>query len=84
MMRPAVISKLLDLLDGLYVELGVADDVLIEQVLQRGDCEATLPFELPSSMDAVRQQRPDLPCDSRNPLFEIGTNYRRLPPAADS
>jgi beta-glucosidase len=31
-----------------------------------------LPFELPSSMEAVRQQHPDLPYDSAQPLFSFG------------
>ena len=31
-----------------------------------------LPFELPSSMDAVRRQLPDVPCDSEQPLFQLG------------
>jgi beta-glucosidase len=76
MPRPAVISNLLDLLDGVYVNLGVAEDVLLEEVLKGAESEARLPFELPASMDAVRMQRPDLPCDSDNPLFEMGSNSR--------
>jgi beta-glucosidase len=31
-----------------------------------------LPFELPSSMEAVRQQKEDIPYDSRKPLFTFG------------
>jgi len=31
-----------------------------------------LPFELPSSMDAVRAQLEDVPHDSKDPLFAIG------------
>ena len=31
-----------------------------------------LPFELPSSMDAVREQLEDLPYDSKAPLFKFG------------
>ena len=36
-----------------------------------------LPFELPSSMEAVRQQKPDVPYDSQHPLFpfEHGLTY---------
>ena len=33
---------------------------------------AKLPFELPSSMEAVRKQKEDLPYDSENPLFPFG------------
>ena len=31
-----------------------------------------LPFELPSSMDAVRRQKEDVPYDSEQPLFPFG------------
>jgi len=31
-----------------------------------------LPFELPSSMEAVRNQLEDVPFDSKDPLFEFG------------
>ncbi len=76
MPRPAVISNLMALLDGIYVEMGVDEDVLINEVLASTATEASLPFELPSSMDAVRAQRPDLPGDSDHPLFELGSNHR--------
>jgi beta-glucosidase len=38
--------------------------------------EGTLPFELPSSMEAVRQQKSDVPYDSENPLFPFGYGLR--------
>jgi beta-glucosidase len=31
-----------------------------------------LPFEIPSSMEAVRKQKEDLPYDSEDPLFPFG------------
>jgi Glycosyl hydrolase family 3 C-terminal domain len=31
-----------------------------------------LPFELPSSMEAVRNQKEDLPHDSKDPLYKFG------------
>ena len=34
--------------------------------------QGRLPFELPSSMEAVSNQKADLPYDSENPLFEFG------------
>ena len=34
--------------------------------------QGTLPFELPSSMEAVRKQRSDVPYDSEHPLFPFG------------
>ena len=34
--------------------------------------EGKLPFELPSSMEAVRNQKADVPYDSENPLYDFG------------
>jgi len=76
MSRPAIVANLLLRVDGLYVDFGIADDLLLDTLTEGRDTDATLPFELPSSMDAVRRQRADLPCDSDAPTFRCGTNYR--------
>lgn len=34
--------------------------------------QGKLPFELPSSMEAVKNQKTDVPYDSENPLFKFG------------
>jgi beta-glucosidase len=34
--------------------------------------QGKLPFELPSSMEAVRAQKEDVPHDSKDPLFPYG------------
>jgi beta-glucosidase len=34
--------------------------------------EGKLPFELPSSMEAVKTQKEDVPYDSKNPLYHFG------------
>jgi beta-glucosidase len=75
MSRPAIVASLLPLLDGLYVDFGVADELLLDTLIDGTDTQATLPFELPSSMDAVRRQRADLPCDSEAPTFRCGTDF---------
>ena len=76
MSRPAIVTNLLPLVDGLFVDFGVADEVLLDTLTEGRDTDATLPFELPSSMEAVRRQRADLPCDSDAPTFRCGTNDR--------
>ena len=38
--------------------------------------EGRLPFELPSSIDAVRKQFASVPGDRENPLFEKGFGLR--------
>jgi len=32
-----------------------------------------LPFELPSSMEAVKNQKEDVPYDSKDPLYKFGS-----------
>ena len=76
MSRPAIIANIIDDLDGLYVDLGISDDILIETIVKSLNTEGKLPFELPSSMQAVIDQRPDHPSDSHNPTFTIGSDYR--------
>ena len=78
MSRPAIITDIIDQLDGVYVDLGVADDVLLTAIIEGQDTEGRLPFELPSSMAAVEQARSDLPCDSKDPLFSIRSDYRNV------
>lgn len=36
----------------------------------------SLPFELPSSMEAVRNQKENLPYDSKDPLYKFGFRLR--------
>jgi len=50
----------------------VSDAALIDVLTGRARPEGRLPFELPSSMDAVRAQRSDVPHDSARPLYPFG------------
>jgi len=50
----------------------VLDKPLLEVVFGEFNPVGKLPFELPSSMDAVRKQLEDVPFDSENPMFEFG------------
>jgi beta-glucosidase len=45
---------------------------VLDVVFGRFAPTARLPFELPSSMEAVRRQKEDVPYDSENPLFPFG------------
>ena len=45
---------------------------MLDVVFGRSVPEGKLPFELPSSLDAVRRQQEDVPSDSENPLFNFG------------
>ena len=43
-------------------------DVIVGNIAPQGK----LPFELPASMEQVREQHADVPFDSANELFEFG------------
>ena len=70
--RPAVIPEIASACAGLIANFGASDAAALDIIFGRFQPSATLPFELPSSMDAVRAQKPDLPHDSADPLFPYG------------
>lgn len=70
--RPAVIPEIASSSKGLFVNFGANDEALLDVIFGKINPSAKLPFELPSSMDAVRKQKEDLPYDSENPLFPFG------------
>lgn len=70
--RGAVIPEIASACVGLFATFGVSDTAILDVVFGRFNPSATLPFEMPSSMDAVRKQNPDAPHDSENPLFAYG------------
>ena len=74
--RPAVMPELADAAAGLVANFGASDAALLDILFGRFKPTATLPFELPSSMAAVRAQKPDLPHDSAHPLFPYGFGLR--------
>ncbi len=70
--RPAILTNVAPLADGLYAEFGVSDGALLDVLLGQAPCQGKLPFSLPRSMDAVKQRRWDRPNDDSNPLFSLG------------
>jgi beta-glucosidase len=70
--RPAVIPEIDAACKALLVEYGASDESILEVVFGRSRPEGKLPFELPSSMEAVRIQKADVPHDSENPLYPFG------------
>ena len=51
----------------------MSDEALLDVLFGRFAPTGRLPFEMPSSMDAVRAQLEDVPHDSKAPLFAIGS-----------
>jgi beta-glucosidase len=70
--RPAVIPELAEAAAALLADFGASDAALLDVVFGRAAPTGVLPFELPSSTDAVRRQLPDVPYDSDDPLFPFG------------
>ena len=70
--RAAVIPEIAAACAALVVNFGAKDAALLDVLFGRVNPSAKLPFELPSSMDAVRLQREDVPYDSKDPLFPFG------------
>lgn len=70
--RPAILTNVQDKADALLGLYGASDAALLDVVLGRALARGHLPVELPRSMAAVEAQRPDLPNDSRKPLYPVG------------
>jgi beta-glucosidase len=70
--RPTVMPELAAACAGLLGSFGAADEAILDVVFGRFAPTGKLPFELPSSMDAVRAQLEDVPYDSESPLFPFG------------
>jgi beta-glucosidase len=70
--RPAVIPEIAEHAAGLTASFGASDAAVLDVIFGQFIPSGKLPFELPSSMDAVRQQKEDMPYDSSDPLFPFG------------
>ena len=70
--RPAVIPEIAEACAALLASFGASDAAVLDVIFGRFKPTATLPFELPFSMQAVHEQHPDVPRDSANPLYEHG------------
>jgi len=70
--RPAILTPLKDRASALIGNFGVSDAALLDVLTGRVKPEGKLPFELPSSMEAVLAQRSDVPHDSARPLYPFG------------
>jgi beta-glucosidase len=70
--RPAVIPEIAERAVALIANFGASDEAVLDAVFGRFAPTGKLPFELPSSTEAVQAQKPDVPHDSEAPLFQYG------------
>lgn len=74
--RPAVFPEINAAARAVVANYGASDAAVLDVIFGRAQPEGNLPFELPSSMEAVRNQKEDLPHDSKNPLYPFGFGLR--------
>ena len=70
--RPAVIPEINAGAVALLGNFGANDAAVLDVIFGRFEPNGKLPFEIPSSLEAVRNQKEDLPYDSENPLYPFG------------
>ena len=70
--RPAVIPEINESAKALLADYGASDVAVLDIIFGKANPEGKLPFELPSSMEAVKNQKSDVPYDSENPLYPFG------------
>lgn len=70
--RPAVLTNVQDKAAAILANFGANDGAVIDIVMGKSKAKGHLPFELPSSMQAVEAQDPAVPDDSAHPLFKRG------------
>jgi beta-glucosidase len=80
--RPYVVPELARESAALLAHFGVGDEALLDVLSGTYAPTGKLPFELPSSMQAVRDQKEDVPHDSKDPLFPFGHGLTFTPASA--
>jgi beta-glucosidase len=70
--RPAILTEINNKSNSLLVEFGSSDEAILDIIFGEYNPSGKLPFELPSSWDAVLEQKEDLPYDSKSPLYNYG------------
>lgn len=72
--RPAVIPEIVSQATALTVSDGSSEDALLDVILGSNGAkpQGRLPFDLPSSMEAVEKSKEDSPYDTEHPIFKFG------------
>lgn len=70
--RPAILADIVDATAALLVNFGSTDEAFTKVLFGDIAPQGRLPFEIPSSMNAVEKSLPDVPSDTENPTFKLG------------
>ena len=74
--RPTILTPIAEQANAILAEFGTSDEILIDLLTGRRSPEGQLPFELPSTWEAVQKQLEDVPYDSADPLYPFGHGLR--------
>ncbi|WP_454050566.1 glycoside hydrolase family 3 protein [Cellulomonas sp. Marseille-Q8402] len=74
--RPAILTPFVHEVAAVTGTYGASPSALLDVLVGAAEPQGRLPFDLPSSMDAVRASRPDVPFDTADPLFRFGHGLR--------
>lgn len=70
--RPPILEPITDAVAAVTVNWGASGAALLDVLSGRASAGGRLPFDLPRSMAAVEESRPDVPFDTADPLFRFG------------
>lgn len=70
--RPAILTEIAASSTALMADFGTSDEVLNDLIFGIERPSGKMPFELPSSWEAVQNQLEDVPYDSKDPLYNFG------------
>ena len=70
--RPAILTPLKGKARAILANFGVSDEALLDVLAGRAKPQGKLPFDLPTSMDDVAAQKPDVAHDLPHPLYRFG------------
>ncbi|WP_405374188.1 MULTISPECIES: glycoside hydrolase family 3 protein [unclassified Microbacterium] len=70
--RPAILGPIVDSATAVIANFGADPHALLDVLTGRDSPRGKLPFDVPSSMEAVLSSRSDVPFDTADPLFTFG------------
>ena len=70
--RPTVFPEINEIYSAVIGDFYCSDKVILDLVFDEFSPTGKRPFEIPPSVDAVRNQKEGVPYDSDNPLYPFG------------
>ncbi|MBT8220665.1 MAG: glycoside hydrolase family 3 C-terminal domain-containing protein [Bacteroidia bacterium] len=70
--RPAVFPEINDAASSVIASFNSSDEIIIDMIFGAFSPTGKLPFQIPSSVEAVEAQLEDVPYDSKDPLYPFG------------